>query len=396
MSNRHPSRVSNPRVLVTYAWVRSSWAMIRNLARHGLKVYAGDTQQVFMSRYSRYCAGWLRHPDFKKDPEGFISALVEFITAHDIGTYLPSHEEGFIVAKYRDRFPAGVKIPISPHATIEAMDNKLLAQQLAQELSIPHPRTFQFSGEADFQQRKGDLPAHGVVKRTHSHGSHGVGIYQTPGELERHWSEAARGLASGDNWPIVQEFITARIYAVSLLADEGRVLASFVRRNLREKEPFGGACVKAESTHLPEAVAHATRIAEHLRFTGVAMFEFLVDEQNDRRCWLMEINPRYWGTSAHDIDCGVEFPWLQFCMANGIAFEPFPEYRDGLKSRWIAGDVISYLKRRQSAPGQRGSLRQYLDFDDDFYMDFKLDDPIPFLVQAYLYFKFRAAVLAPR
>lgn len=366
--------------------------MIRNLARHGLEVFAGDHQDFFMSKVSRYTSGWVKYPGYQKDPEGFIATLVRFIEEKGIGTYIPSHEEGLVVARFRDRFPASVKIPIAPYEVLNALHNKSTLPDLTRKLGVPHPETFVFASKEDFESRKDTLPMPGIIKQLYSHGSHGVGIYRSVAERDAIWSRMSAGVELPERLPIVQRYLEGKkIYAASLLAREGRVVGTFVRRNIREKEPFGGACVKCESVHFPELTAHATRIAEHVKLTGVAMFEFLVDETT-REPWLMEINPRYWGTSSHEIDCGVEFPWMQWCMANDVPFREHPEYRDGLKSRWIVGDVISWLKSRRVRGGPQ-NLQRYLDFDDDFFMDLKLDDPLPFLVEAYLYFKFRKQVL---
>lgn len=382
----------NKRVLVTYGWVRSSLAVMRNLARHGLEVYAGDHQDFFMSKVSRHVVGTMKYPGYRENPEGFIGALTRFIQERDIGTYLPSHEEGLVVAKYRDRFPDSVRIPLSPFAVLDRLHNKRTTAELMHELGVPHPATIFLDSPGDYEARKNSLPLPGIFKQPYSHGSHGIGIYRTVEQREAQWRRMTASLPAGAPLPIVQEYLEGkRIYAASLVAQEGRVAATFVRRNLREKEPFGGACVKCESVHYPELTAAAVRVAEHLRFTGVAMCEFLVDEASGEH-WLMEVNPRYWGTSSHEIDCGVEYPWMQYCLLHGLPFTEHPAYRDGLKSRWIVGDVISWLKRRR-AGASGGELRRYLDFDDDFYMDFKWDDPLPFLVESYLYFKFRKQVL---
>lgn len=107
----------------------------------------------------------------------------------------------------------------------------------------------------------------------------------------------------------------------------------------------------------------------------------------------MEINPRYWGTTAHDLDCGIDYPYLQYCLANQIPSDAPGSYEDGIVSQWIAGDVISYFKRRRGHPTPWRLLREYLTWDARYAMDFKLDDPLPFFVQSYLYFKFRKQVL---
>jgi predicted ATP-grasp superfamily ATP-dependent carboligase len=381
---------TNPRVLVTYAWVRSSWAIIRNLARHGLEVHAGDYQSVFMSRFSRYTKGWFTYPNYHDDPEGFIDSVVHYIKEHDIGTYIPSHEEGFVVSRYLDRFPENVKIPISSPDVIDLLNHKGQCEKLASELGIPTPQTFSVSGPDEFEREVGNFPAKGVIKIPYSHGSHGVSFYTGLKELKEKWHAAYDSLDDKENIPIVQKFIEGAIYTATALVDNGNVLANFARKNIREKESFGGAAVKCESINFPEGKKYANKMLSYIKYTGVAMFEFLVDE-NSGETWLMEVNPRYWGTSAHDFDSGVHYPYLHYCLANNLDAEFFPEYDLGYKTRWIAGDVISYFKHRQNKETKR-SVFDYLDVNDNSFMDFKLDDPIPFFVQSYLYFKHRKAI----
>ena len=91
--------MSNKRVLVTYGWVRSAWVIVRNLAKHGLEVYVGDTDKHFMSSLSRYSKGSFSYPQFRSKPDEFVACVVDFIEKYDIGTYIPCHEEILTVAK---------------------------------------------------------------------------------------------------------------------------------------------------------------------------------------------------------------------------------------------------------------------------------------------------------
>ncbi|BCX49875.1 ATP-grasp domain-containing protein [Haloferula helveola] len=384
----------NPRVLVTYGWVRSSWGLIRNLARHGLEVYVGDHQSFFMSRFSRYCSGWFQYPHFHADTDGFISAVVDYIMKHDIGVYIPSHEEGFLVAKHRDRFPDSVHVAVADYEAIRTLDHKLHAQQLAEELGVPHPATFEIGSESSLETSLPHLPEKGVIKVPFSHGSHGVSFFENHSELRERWARVMAEQPEGAPAPIVQQFVHGTIQTVMVLAEKGEVKANFARRNVREKETFGGAAVKCESILFPEALEDATRIVRHLSYSGVAMFEYIVDRESGER-WLMEVNPRYWGTTPHDLNCGVSYPYYQYCLAHGLPFRENPEYPLGHRSRWIAGDVISYFKNPRSERGFRVA-RKHLDFDDDSFMDFSIDDPVPFLVQSYLYYKHRAKIFSKR
>lgn len=380
--------------MVTYAWVRSSWSLIRCLARQGLEVHAGDHQTFFMSRYSRYCSGWFQYPHFHEDTDGFIQSIIDYINEFDIGLYIPSHEEGFIVSRHLDKFPKSVHVAVGSYESIRRLDNKLHAQQLAEELGVPHPRTVEIQNLEELDSVLDALPIKGVIKAPYSHGSHGVDFYDSHAELREKWIKTNSHRGQSDPAPIVQEFVHGHIQTVMVLAEKGEVLANFARRNIREKEPFGGAAVKCESTLFSKGLEDASRMVKHLGYSGVAMFEFIVAHDSDQY-WLMEVNPRYWGTTPHDLSCGVNFPYYQYCLAHGLPFEKNQVYPLGHKARWIAGDVISFFKCRRKGHFF-DDLGKRLDFDDDSFMDFALDDPLPFFVQSYLYFKHRRKLFAKR
>ena len=55
------------------------------------------------------------------------------------------------------------------------------AQELAEDLGVPHPITYSFADEGEFLARVGSLPSRGVIKHVDSHGSHGISFYQGEG-----------------------------------------------------------------------------------------------------------------------------------------------------------------------------------------------------------------------
>ena len=156
-----------------------------------------------MSRYSRYCEEWFQYPHYRSDPEAFVDTLAEFLSSREIGTYLPSHEEGFVVAKHLDRLPAEVSVPISDFATIERLDNQRKSNELARDLGIPHPVTFTFDCEDDFEESFLELPERGVIKEVVSHGAHGVALYTSRNDLRAAWNRTAfeQGAASETIYP---------------------------------------------------------------------------------------------------------------------------------------------------------------------------------------------------
>ena len=74
------------------------------------------------------------------------------------------------------------------------------------------------------------------------------------------------------------------------------------------------------------------------------MVEFKMDLA-DQTLKLMEINGRFWGSLQLAIDAGVDFPSL---LIQTLADDPMPlidNYRIGVRSRWLMGDIDALLMR---------------------------------------------------
>ncbi len=112
----------------------------------------------------------------------------------------------------------------------------------------------------------------------------------------------------------------------------------------------------------------STRLLDRLKWHGVAMVEFKLDER-DGVPKLMEINGRFWGSLQLAIDAGVDFPGILVDISNGNKVEPKYTYELGVKTRWLWGDIDSLLmillKKRATLnlpEGHPGRLRALLDF----------------------------------
>jgi protein-tyrosine-phosphatase len=67
------------------------------------------------------------------------------------------------------------------------------------------------------------------------------------------------------------------------------------------------------------------------------MVEFKVTPGDE--AYLMEINPRLWGSLALAIDCGIDFPVGLLCLATERPLPPQPKYRTGYFTRNIYRDI---------------------------------------------------------
>jgi predicted ATP-grasp superfamily ATP-dependent carboligase len=87
------------------------------------------------------------------------------------------------------------------------------------------------------------------------------------------------------------------------------------------------------------------------------MVEFKVS--SDGTPYLMEINGRFWGSLQLAIDAGVDFPYLLYQLAIGLPVAPVEQYKIGVKSRWLLGD-LDHLYLQLKAPRQKVSLAEKL------------------------------------
>src|SRR5438093_8594901 len=173
----------------------------------------------------------------------------------------------------------------------------------------------------------------------------------------------------------------------------GRMVATFAHRRLREKPPEGGVSVYRQSIAPPAALlAAGTTLLARLGWQGVAMIECKRGLATGRFVF-MEVNGRLWGSLQLAIDAGVDFPALLVACALGSHVPSVGSYRVGVRSRWFWGDVDHlYLRLRhgngaggtgKAGAGRLAAVRDFLRFRPGREREeiWRWRDPIPFVVE---------------
>jgi predicted ATP-grasp superfamily ATP-dependent carboligase len=126
----------------------------------------------------------------------------------------------------------------------------------------------------------------------------------------------------------------------------------------------------------------AISLLKEFNWHGVAMVEFKLDERTNEPV-LMEINPRFWGSLNQAISAGVNFPLLLHTMAVEGDVKPVLNYKLGFKSRWLLGDIRSYIDYINNKGCQFSRYKDFFNFVDKntCYDDISLTDPLPTIIQ---------------
>ena len=97
----------------------------------------------------------------------------------------------------------------------------------------------------------------------------------------------------------------------------------------------------------------------------------------DGKYYLMEVNPKFWGSLELAIHAGVDFPQIACDIAMGTASKsPQQRYRTNVSFRWpFPGELLYALE----IGDYFGFIRNF--FDRKYQDDIRLSDPVPLLFQ---------------
>ncbi|MEW6212008.1 MAG: ATP-grasp domain-containing protein [Acidobacteriota bacterium] len=376
-----------PAAFLTYGWCRVSYVIVHSLARRAVPVHVGDASRLAMCRYSRHHASFSRYRNPYRDPDGFISDIVDAMQRTGAQVLIPGHEDILVIARLRDRFPKNILIPVVEADRIAATINKWTVCELARQAGVPVPDTFKPETREELIEKSKSIPYPSVVKTQLGNSGKGVFIVASADEcLKRFdWLVETYKL-DREHWPIVQAFAPGSGYGVCMLYNRGECRASFVERYLRCKEGRFGTSVFRESVRVPELEEYARSLMDSLKWHGVVHLDFHYDEQS-RRAALIEINPRFWGALDLAVRAGVDFPWLLYRMAVDGDVERVASYQTGVRSRWIVGEMIHLfnLARRGRLIAAAKTIKDILAIHSDGCDDFRATDPLPLFVEMLYY-----------
>lgn len=347
-------------VLVLDGNQRSALATTRSLGRRGLRVIVGDERSSSLASRSKYAAGSFRYPSPETASDAFVDAIAEAALQYGAGVLLPLTDITCrTVGRVRDRFPS-VAVPIPESAIIERACNKAELVTLARQLGIDVPPTTVLpDSEAEFDREAVDrmgFPL--IVKCAESNCWTEAGRWSKTRVCVAHsmadLSRILREEEFGEHPVLLQGFVPGRGAGIFMLYEHGKLRAQFAHRRLREKPPSGGVSVLSESARLDPTLAELSeKLLDALGWHGIAMVEFR--HGDDGKYYLMEINPRLWGTTQLAVAAGVDFPYLLYRLAIEEPLGPTPGYKVGQRLRWLPGD-LDHLYLRMRREGLAGLL----------------------------------------
>jgi len=338
--------MSEMTVLVLDGHSRAALETLQSLGRAGVHVDVAAEANDCLAMYSKYAARKLRQPS-QKDAGEFRSWLQAQDAERSYTLIVPATEASLLGLRgLGETDPLRRKAVIPGNAALEIALDKEETWRLATELGVPVPASLLLSSAADMQEA---TPFPLVLKPTHSKVIVGSELRTLAVAVVRNEAERRDKL---NQWlPITpvqqQQYVFGRGVGVEFLFDHGKKIWHFAHERVHEYPLSGGASSYRRSIVAPaDMLGDAEKLLCALKWHGVAMVEFKMDSTG--QYWLMEINPRLWGSLALSIDAGVDFPMGLLQIARGREPGPQPKYKAPYYTRDLRTDV-DWLKSNLKA-----------------------------------------------
>jgi len=184
-----------------------------------------DPDPLCQCRFSRFTRRWHRCPSFSKQPEEYLRFLMARLKAEHYDVLLPTHEQVFLLARFREQVSRRVAVALPDFAAMERMQSKADFCRLLDELGLPYPATAIVRTRAELEAAATEFPTY--VKLAHSTAGSGVRRVENPVELRRVADEFEQaGLFNGQSETLVQAPAVGVQSTVQAVCDRGRGVAA--------------------------------------------------------------------------------------------------------------------------------------------------------------------------
>ena len=359
-------------VIITYCWNRVGYNILRSLASHGLKIWCADTSKRNICSMSKYCSSRFVYPDYTKDEDAFISCLIEKVEQLKPKMLLPTHDESVVIMRHRDKFPEGLIIPYEKEELLLTLSNKAESTLLAEKAGVPIPQVYSSADEVD------KYPV--VFKAVLGNSAKDVYFPKSKEELLK-LIDRYKGKST-----LIEEWIGGSDYSVDCVRWGGFCKTS-VYHALVTKTDGGGTTTQREIVNMPQLEIEARKLLDYVDFHGVCGLDFRFDPDNDRIAYI-ETNARFTGGLATPVAAGFDIPWVLYKLSTEGKYEEPIAVKEGTRTKWILGDVITLVGRILSLKWNPKELKRIFNFSHfDAYDDFFKDDKRAIIGEFYYYFK---------
>lgn len=367
------------------------YQVVRALGRQGIRsIVLYDKEKDELGRYSKYAAESIKIPRFIEEPELLLRFLVEKKEEWAGTLIIPTKDYTVeFLAKHKDTLGQYYLIPTPDLRVVQRIVNKKPLYDAAQNLGIGVPKIFAPKSLAELKALEGEITFPCLLKPGLGHlffrkfDCKMLEIYSFADMLAR-YSHLTHDFTDDEFELMICEIIPGpdsmqMVQHVSYVDETGEVLASMTSRKMRQDPPKYGQGRIIKSERISDVDEMSYRLLRELGYHGFSEIEWKFDPR-DSRYKLIEINTRFIFYIGLCVDCGINFPYIQYMdLVKGQKVR-VNSYKENVYWIHLYKDVLhTALHHNMETLSLWEYIRPYVGKKSFAMLDFK--DPIPFLQQ---------------
>jgi predicted ATP-grasp superfamily ATP-dependent carboligase len=334
----HKEKVLRPAIVLSTHTM--GLGVIRALGSMGVPIIAVYYSSGDMGYVSRYIKEKIHAPHPEKFEDQFIGLLLESASRFGGGLLIPASDETMTtVSKHKNLLEQQYIVACTEWEITEQFIDKMRTYDLADRFGVPAPKSVVPKSLEELKKYAQIVQYPCLIKPRQSHRYFELFKKKMVRVDNLAQMIAAYQEAADANLEVMlQEIIPgddSDVVNYNSYFWNGEPLVEFTAQQLRKAPPKTGAPCVVISKDIPEVIEPGRRIIRAMGFYGYSCTEFKKDSR-DGVYKLMEVNGRHNRSALLAVQCGLNFPWLQYKHLVQGELPPASYYKTG--TYWISID----------------------------------------------------------
>jgi protein-tyrosine-phosphatase len=328
--------------------------VIRSLGRRGLHVHIGWCSSDSPALRSKYIAKVHDIPPYSPSDDSWKTAFISILAAERFDLVIPCSDQTLLpLQAHRSDLERYTRLAIPDGKAFAVAFDKFETYDLAKSLGIRVAKGCRIRDRSQAATILSEFRFPVVLK---PHASYSLQRLTTKDYVRKAYAPDEMNAYLDSFLPrgelLVQENFIGTGVGVEVLAHEGELLVAFHHVRIHEPLMGGGSTYRKSAPLQPELLDATRQLLRALNYTGVAMFEYIVNFATGD--WIfVEINGRFWGSLPLALAAGADFPYYLYQLLIEGRREFPQEYKTGIYCRNLVKDLgwmVENLRARRSDP----------------------------------------------
>jgi len=156
--------------------------------------------------------------------------------------------------------------------------------------------------------------------------------------------ETGDGLIRDSSKPMIQEYLSGELHDVAAFCINGEMKVGLTQKRLMTRPLSGGMGIVNVTTQHKQLLHYAEKIIDRVQWNGVMLMDFKIDDHSGEPK-LLEVNPRFWGTTWLTIKAGYNYPFYLVQNTYGMKIDFPADYKVGLHCRWPLQEIFTIFEK---------------------------------------------------